>query len=236
MSPDEELTPHNIHIYAMDLSSHLLELDKRLGHLSLEERKHAERLPRDPLYQRYVLQRSFLREKIGHYLKKNPHDIDFQYSKHGKPSIKPLDSNGSESLMFNLSHSEDLLVMAFGLNLALGIDVEKLKLKPLEKIVRRFFSKSETEAYLAATEIQKMEVFYNCWTGKEAYLKAKGEGISIDLSSFSVESQINLPPRLTSATWDEQEISRWKFYRFKPRKGFIATLVYPSMDVELKLF
>ncbi len=223
---------NHIHLYAINLSSYLTELKERLTHLSGEERKHAERLPQNHLYQRYVVQRSFLRETIGHYLKVNPQDIEFQYSKHGKPAIVA----STDGLSFNISHSEDVLVMAFGQNLSLGIDVEKLKLKLLEKIVRRFFSKSEAQAYFSATEIQKMEVFYNCWTGKEAYLKARGDGISLDLSSFSIESRLHLPPQLTSFWGDDKEISQWKFYRFKPCKGFIATLVYPSIEVELKLY
>jgi 4'-phosphopantetheinyl transferase len=150
--------------------------------LSEDERARARRF-RFPLHrERFVAARSALRRILAAYLDLDPAGLRFQYSPHGKPRLE------QEWLRFNLAHSEDLALCAVAHGREVGVDIERIRPRPDEGIPERFFSPSE------AAQLRGLPppAFYRYWTAKEAWLKARGEGLSVALDSFDV-SALNDP-------------------------------------------
>jgi 4'-phosphopantetheinyl transferase len=129
------------------------------------------------------------------------------------------------ALQFNLSHSQDLALYAIGRERAVGIDVERIRPVPdAEQIVGRFFSFSEHALFRALPPRQKLEGFFNCWTRKEAYLKARGEGLDRSLSGFDVTLAPGEPARLLADREDPLEVERWSFRALHPASDYSAAL------------
>jgi 4'-phosphopantetheinyl transferase len=153
--------------------------------LSQDEKRRADRFhfPQDRAH--FVAARGILRKLIGAYLLRDPVDLRFRYGPQGKPQLEPHNSN--QSLAFNVSHKHGLAVYTFARGRNLGIDLEAIAPEfPGEEIARRFFSRRELEELLALPPDSRAEGFFLGWTRKEAYIKARGQGLQIQLDSFSV--------------------------------------------------
>jgi len=120
-----------------------------------------------------------IRNIIIDKFKLNNSDIHFQYNKYGKPSLSRV-----EGFHFNISHSGIWVVCAIS-NKSIGIDIEKIESME-ELIVKRFFSQQEKEDLYFLADSQRRDYFYDLWTLKESYIKAKGKGLSIALNSFTI--------------------------------------------------
>ena len=130
----------------------------------------------------FILARGFLRTMLGRYL---GGEVRFVYGSHGKPA---LDRAGPS---FNLSHTDGLAMLGLTLEGEIGVDVERIRpMEDREAIAERYFSPSEYGQVLSD------EVFFQCWTRKEAYIKAVGGGLSIPLKSINTHgwSVIDLRP------------------------------------------
>jgi 4'-phosphopantetheinyl transferase len=153
--------------------------------LSTYERTTAERYVSALDRSRYVIARGTLRSILALYTDHEPAAIALRTSASGKPFLEP-GSRSSADVQFNLSHSFELAVFAFARR-PVGVDVEKLRpIGNTIQIAEHFLSQSEIEALKQVPESRRTEAFFRCWTLKEAYLKAKGVGLSMALSSFSV--------------------------------------------------
>jgi 4'-phosphopantetheinyl transferase len=107
----------------------------------------------------------------------------------------------------------------------IGVDVEHQKpMADLEQIAERFFSASERAALRQLPAHQKQEGFFNCWTRKEAYLKAVGQGLAARLDSFDVTLVPGEAPRMLTLEGDAARAARWFFQRFEPAPGYIGAL------------
>ena len=157
--------------------------------LSEDERARALRF-HFPLHRhRFVAARSALRRILAAYLDLPPAELRFHYSPHGKPYLE------HHWLRFNLAHSEDLALCAVARAREIGVDIERIRPRPTqERIPERFFSPSEAAQLRALPP----EAFFHYWTAKEAYLKARGEGLAIPLDSFDVTTLDD--PRWTRAS------------------------------------
>jgi 4'-phosphopantetheinyl transferase len=170
--------------------------ESRLRELSAElderERARAERFVLERHRRRFTAARGLLRETLAAELALDPRALRFEYASHGKPRLAA--AHGGE-LSFNLSHSEDRLLIALGRGVELGVDIEGVR-DDIDHaaIARRFFSSSEGEALLAQPERSRAAAFFAIWTRKEAYIKLVGGGLSIPLASFDVS--LGEPPRL----------------------------------------
>lgn len=224
----KKLEPNQIHLYSIDLRQSAEVCTAKRPLLSPDEVSRAERYQFDHLRQRFILCRGYLRELLGAYLDQDPTNLHFQYTDKEKPYLPPPSSD-QDPLSFNVSHSEDIAVMAFAWKTELGIDVESLQRKTdIASIAKRYFSTLEFEQFLAVPEEQRIETFYNGWTAKEAFIKAKGQGLSLDLSSFAIEARPGHDPRLLSVSWDPPDAEKWHFYRFRPQADAVATLAYEA--------
>ena len=121
---------------------------------------------------RYVARRGILRELIGSYLDCDPAGVAFVHNAYGKPAIAQSD------LRFNLSHSHGMALYAFCRYAEVGCDIERRDPKfAAEQIPERFFSPDEVRALRSLPLNEQTEAFFNCWTRKEAYIKAVGHGL-----------------------------------------------------------
>lgn len=165
-----------------------------------------------------------LRELLGRYLLVNPCELRFTYNRYGKPALDR--KLHAERLSFNLAHSGGLALYAFTRDGEVGIDIEQLRDDlGSEEIARQFFSVEEITALTALPEHLRTEGFFNCWTRKEAYIKAQGEGLSLSLQSFDVSLTPGEAALLLATRDDPQEASRWSMRALLPGEGYAAALV-----------
>src|SRR5712671_5474431 len=153
--------------------------------LSSDESTRASRFHFPVDRQRYVATRALLRMILAGYLVMDPKDVNFSYSKEEKPSLASP-HNGIE-ITFNVSHSGGIALLAFARRKEIGIDVEQVRGDfDVDAIARRFFSAREQEQLAALPNEERFEAFFRCWTRKEAYIKATGDGLSLPLHQFDV--------------------------------------------------
>jgi 4'-phosphopantetheinyl transferase len=173
--------------------------------LSPDEQVRANRFHFSHDRARFIAGRGILRALLGAYLNRDPADLAFRYGPQGKPELK-TDEN-SHSLSFNLSHKKGLAVYAFARGRRLGIDLESVDSEfPGEEIARRFFSRHEVEELLALPTDSRAEGFFLAWTRKEAYIKAQGQGLQIQLNSFDVTLTPGQPARFLRGIGSEWQI------------------------------
>jgi 4'-phosphopantetheinyl transferase len=152
--------------------------------LSQEEKDRAIRFIDSHRRARFVVGRGFLRSLLGAYLSKRPHEIQFLCGPQGKPY---LEYSKNEKVRFNLSHSGKYALYAFASGVEVGVDIEEISaIDNLESISRRYFSPQENQVIRALPPQEQVNAFFDCWTRKEALIKACGDGFAIPLDSFTV--------------------------------------------------
>jgi 4'-phosphopantetheinyl transferase len=168
------------------------------------ERARAERFVFERHRRRFTAARGLLRETLGEELAVDPGALRFEYAARGKPRLAAGQDDG---LRFNVSHSEDRLLIAIGRGVELGVDIERVR-DDLDHaaIARRFFSEGECSALLAQPERSRAGAFFAIWTRKEAYIKLVGAGLSIPLNGFEVS--LEEPPRVLRGAPDAVELRR----------------------------
>lgn len=203
-------------------------LESLLAHDELER---ANRFRFDHLRRNYVLSRGTLRLLCSRYLKLDAASFIMRYGTKGKPDLGP-----ECKLRFNLSHSGGITVYAFAWELEMGIDVEKLRdLKDIEAIVQRFFCPEEAEQVLALPDSERPLAFHTCWTRKEAFIKATGDGLSTALDSFRVNLSRSERACLEHVNFSTEEASRWTLQDLNLTLPYVGALCYrgPGRPVSL---
>ena len=221
---------HELEVGCDDLHGWQTTLDQPLSRvqelkllLSREEVERAERLHFERDRTRFLARRGLLRIILGYHLGVDPHTVQFRYAARGKPEVAEISDKGK--LSFSMSHSHGLALYVIGWNRNVGIDVEKIRpLHEAEPIARRFFSTSEVTAIQELPESQKMLGFFNCWTRKEAYLKATGDGLSRPLDEIIVSLAPGERAQLMSVAGDRKEPSRWSLIDVTPAPGYVAAV------------
>ena len=192
--------------------------------LSPDERERAHRFHFPEDWRRYVYGRGLLRWLLGSYLGLDPAALKFTYTEHGKPEL--ADAISARPLHFNLSHSGTQLLLAFAWERRVGADVEQVTgNRDLEQIANRFFSPAERKALLALQGDTRKEAFYLCWSRKEAFLKAVGDGLSMPLDQFDVAVHPNQPAVLLATRPDPAEADRWEMHGLDLGPGYAAAVV-----------
>jgi 4'-phosphopantetheinyl transferase len=229
-SAEWEKIGDEIHVWhaALDREDHAvcqLELT-----LSLEEKARADRFHFANDRKRFLVARGLLRELLGGYLRQAPASLEFSYGQHGKPSLSG--GNLMCGLCFNLSHSSNLVVYAIARERNLGIDVEHIRPDSAgDDIAQRYFSAREVSDLRTLPPETRVEGFFNCWTRKEAYLKATGLGLQIALDSFAV----SLLPSQTAQFLCGVE-PQWHLAAYRPVEGYAAAVAYDGAPCAIKYF
>lgn len=174
--------------------------------LSEDENARAARFVFDRDRNRFIAGRAILRRILGRYLARDPAGLRFCYNEFGKPW---LTGQRAWSLHFNLSHAGGVAALAVSRLHEIGIDIEERK--PLkEDIARRFFSAAEYGELRELSGQDYVEAFYRCWTRKEAFVKAYGAGLSLDLASFDVTLLNGEASRLLRLAGDAEAPMQWR--------------------------
>ena len=195
--------------------------------LSDPELERAFRFARDEDRRRFILGRATLRRLLGSRLRIPPRSVDLVVGPYGKPALAPqLRQSG---LQFNVSHCAQ--VAAFGLSWGreIGVDVEAVRPVPeADSIARQFFSPREVEAYFALPAADRRLGFFNCWTRKEAFVKARGDGLGFGLDRFDVSLDPRSPARILRVDQEPGDRCGWMLGEFSPAPGFVGAVVVQS--------
>ncbi|HEX7176360.1 MAG TPA: 4'-phosphopantetheinyl transferase superfamily protein [Pyrinomonadaceae bacterium] len=194
--------------------------------LSADEAERAARFHFARDRDRFTAARALLRAVLALYLRTEPARLRFTYGPHGKPALAGDAAGGdaAAALRFNLAHSHELALVAVARAREVGVDVEHVRPDfATAEVAERFFSRREAEALRALPEgRERVEAFYRCWTRKEAYIKAKGEGLSFPLSSFTVSLAPGEPAALLGCDTDAGETERWTLVDLEPGADYFA--------------
>ena len=198
-----------VYLYRIVLSQLLPELSRLRQLLSKSETGRAALLKDDLAKKRFIVGRGVLREILGGYAGVVPEKVRIVTGEHGKPYLAEC----TENIRFNLSHSEDMMILAVSTCREVGVDIEAIITdKPLNNMARLAFSRREQEElFTIPSSHLQAKAFYHCWVRKEACLKACGRGFSLPGSSFDVPMRFEKPPMQTlincnQSFWHIQDI------------------------------
>lgn len=214
-----QLSEDESHIWYFDIESVSNEIEFYKGFLSSEEIAKADRFKFTKDKTISILARGALRILSGRYLHLSPNTIKFRYGKYGKP-----DYGFPVPLKFNISHSGNLIVIAFVKNCQLGVDIERIRQDfNVLDIAEKFFSDMEIKMLHDVQQDDVYKAFYRCWTRKESFIKAKGSGLSFPLARFTVSLNDN-EAKLLKTEWNPAEKEKWKLFSFEPASGYVGAL------------
>lgn len=223
-----QLNGGGLHLWIVRLEASEENFARALAALAADEISRAERFRFERHRRVYVLGRAALRMLLGGYLGLEPAAITFTYGPQGKPAL----ADAACSVRFNASNSGQLAAFGFTEACEIGVDVEQHRaLHDLEAIARRFFSPDEAAELLALPVADRDAGFFNCWTRKEAYIKAMGGGLSIPLDSFRVTLRPGEEAQMISIEGSAEAARAWTLHTFDPGlpdyKGAIAYQASP---------
>ena len=221
--PPNSLAPGTVHVWRASLDAHCVRADRLTAFLSPDELNRADRFhfERDRIH--YSIGRGLLRLLIGRYLGRHPGTISFTYTLRAKPCLpSPV------TLAFNLSHSHGMALYAFADSAELGIDAEKQNpALDAEEIARNFFTPEEVRFILHGSE-DRTERFFFLWSRKEAYIKARAEGLYLPLNQFDVANRTSMDG------FDIQSFIAWPQFAaalaVKPRPSQILFFELDSLE------
>jgi 4'-phosphopantetheinyl transferase len=193
--------------------------------LSEDELTRAKRYHFARHQRRFTVARAMLRCILARYLNRSPIELVFSYTKHGKPQLV-----NNPSLQFNLSHSDELALLAIGNGFPLGIDVEFFSARPYEGIGKQLFSTSEMQGLHLSPSLLKPLAFFHIWAQKEAFIKACGHGLAYPTQKFDVPI---LPPT-NQPCIDILHNIKWQLVSFMPQVGCSGALCHHPMIEEIR--
>jgi 4'-phosphopantetheinyl transferase len=216
-----QLSANHIHVWIMKLDVAADRLAYFRTILAADELERADRFyfERDRL--RFAAGRGILREILGQYLGALPARLAFAYNEYGKPSLA---GDYMSALSFNLSHSGATGLLAVRRGGDLGVDIEEyLPGKGDEAVAEQYFSPREVGCFRSVPRLLRTRAFLNCWTRKEAYIKARGMGLSIPLDSFDV-SLIPGEPATLLRTAEADDLKKWRLQALELGGAYIGAI------------
>jgi len=191
--------------------------------LTADEIERADRFKFDKHRRRFAACRGQVREILSRYLGDDPQQIAFEYGPKGKPALAAAWS--ASELEFNVSNSEELALLAVALRRPLGVDIEFIKPPhDFEAIARHFFAPEEIAVLDSLAGDARLAGFFDCWTRKEAVLKAVGEGLSIPLNQVIVTVAPGEPAAVLKFQPESGEQPEWWMENLVPHPGYAAAI------------
>jgi 4'-phosphopantetheinyl transferase len=211
-------------------------IDRMSRMLSADERARADRLSRASTTEHGLLGRGLLRLCLSNYLSQFsdhsvadylPHAIEFSVGVGGKPSLR-----SGDHVAFNVSHSGDWIVIAVTRDQAIGVDIEQLR-SPFatDALAKRYFAPSEVEQLAALPDDKRTIGFFNAWTRKEAYVKARGAGLQLGLNGFAVTLRPDEPGMFVSGVEE-----KWRLLSFSVASDLPGALVFERQASTLRQY
>jgi 4'-phosphopantetheinyl transferase len=206
-----------LHVWRASLDRPPAIAEKLEAVLSPDERARAGRFYAPALGARYVIGRGLLRVLLGLYLGAAGAEIEFIYGQHGKPLL------GRAGPWFNLAHSGPEALFAFSSSAEVGVDVELAdRERASGRVAERFFAPGEVQRLRALPRAVQPRAFLCCWTRKEAFIKARGDGLSLPLNSFEVTLDPDEPPAVVRTAWSTSEPAQWSLVDLSDPGGRIV--------------
>lgn len=233
IAPSLDLPEDEVQLWRVDLDAIAGEECRWQKLLSPDEQARAARFHFARDRQRFTAARAMVRTILASYLKVDPAAVSFSYSQKEKPSLAP--SHAGSNIMFNASHSDRIALMAFNRGREIGVDVERVRqdFDPAA-IARRFFSAAEQQQLAALAADKKVEAFFRCWTRKEAYIKATGDGLSLPLDQFDVSLSDEEENALLETRPDSTERERWLLREVPAGPGYVAAVCVEGKHWKLR--
>ncbi len=228
--------PHNeVHLWRVDLEAIRSEESRWREVLSSDELQRASRFHFEGDRQRYVAARSLLRRILAVYfsLTDRGRITVLSIPTKKKPSLAP--PYAGSGIKFNLSHSGGVALYAFSRERDLGVDVEHIRHDfEVEPLARRFFSPHEQNQLIGLSPTEKVEAFFRCWTRKEAYIKATGDGLSLPLTQFDVSLEPGSSDALAATRPNSSEARQWLLTEVSAGPGYTGAICVRGRDWKLK--
>jgi 4'-phosphopantetheinyl transferase len=227
---DGILRDDEVHVWHFSLELPASVFGALLVHLDDKEKERAARFKFPPPRNQFIASHAFLRTVLARYLQTDSRSLRFRTLAQGKPEL--IEGN----LSFNLSHTDGAAVVAISRSRPVGVDVERIRenFDPLE-LAERFFSREETEWLRAQPDDQRFGAFFSCWTAKEAYIKACGDGMSIPLSGFSVipySGQVELKLEIHGKP---EESARWSMWQLDLGANLRSALAVEAKNLTVRV-
>ncbi len=230
-TPPLDRTLHHDEVHVWLVAYEMFRAQIPALHLLLngEEAKKAAQFYFEKDRRRYIVTHGLLRTLLASYTNLEPTQLGFSYNVYGKPELAPSLQNNL--LHFNLSHTHDLIVYAFTYIRNVGIDIEYMRTTiEYEQLAKRYFSPFENAELQRLPVFLRQQAFFHCWSRKEAYIKARGLGLSLALDSFDVTVEPGAPAKLLASRESAQETNRWLFASLPMDPQYAGTLVAEGHD------
>lgn len=227
---DFELQPHQADVWRVFLPVRFDSIHSIVSALSEEERGRAAKFHFEKDRSRYIVSHASLRGILARYLQRAPEELSFSVNEYGKPFL------ADHELEFNLSHSGDYALIAVTRERNVGVDVEQIREVEIEELARRNFSPREVSELTALSPERRLNGFFNCWTRKEAYIKAQGLGLSLPLDSFDVSLAPNEPAILRATLPDAMDAVWWSLRSLEVASNYAAALAVKGDGMEIRFW
>lgn len=179
--------------------------------LSQEEWEYVSRFISHEDRMRSSVGKILVRKLLAQYMNISEETVVISKNRYGRPYV-----DSTIPIYFNISHSGEVVMVAVSKEMVVGIDVEKIsKLKEYNSLAENFFTLNEWRSIASADSI---ELFYEYWTAKEAYVKAVGMGLSKALDSFEIIGKSEIIDFVQQVKWNRQKIDTLA--------GYMANIVY----------
>jgi 4'-phosphopantetheinyl transferase len=222
--PTVHLASREVQVWGVSLTASDQTLSLYQSTLSADERARADRFRFENLRHAFTISRGGLRLLLAGYLGGRPQELALNYGRRGKPELQPL-----SGLRFNVSHSGLIALYAVTLDCEVGLDVEQIRdLPDHDAIAARFFAPKETAELRSLDPRDRVAAFFRCWTRKEAYIKAVGDGLAIPLDQFQVTLLPGVPASLVKTAGDSRSLEVWTLHHLEPAPGYVGALAYPD--------
>lgn len=234
-SPPSELTltRNQVHVWRVRLEVSEAERITLAQFLSDSELERAARFHFARDRERFIVGRGALRVILAGYQCIRPEEVAFCYGEYKKPALAAKQGN----FEFNISHSHSLLLAAVCVGRAVGVDIERIRpLDDFEGLAQSTFSAAENEALATVTRSLRLSSFFACWTRKEAFIKAIGQGLYFPLDQFDVSLKPGEPAALLRVKSDPQATARWSMQTLTPAPNYVGALVVEHGPCELKFW
>lgn len=225
------LGANEVHVWRASVDEFLPQLNGFFLTLAAEEQTRAARFQFQRDREHFIVAHGLLREILCTYLSRSPQCLAFWYRSHGKPALAR--ESGEDTIFFNMAHSYGVVIYAVARAREVGIDLEFIRRGlEVEQIADRFFSPGEVAALRALPTEFRENAFFTCWARKEAYIKARGGGLSLPLDQFQVSLNPGEPAALLTAE-TPGEARRWSLQDLPPVPGYATALAVEGRSLSL---
>lgn len=224
MIPDQafKFSGAGVHVWSLRVEPSRAVVAKYELLLAPDEKDRAARFRSGHLRDSFVTGRGVLRYLLGRYSDLHPASLQFSYGPRGKPAVA-----STKSIDFNMTHSGNRAAFAFTVDCQIGVDLERIRpVTDMQDIANRFFCPEEAAELMSLPPGDRERAFFCCWTRKEAYIKAIGDGLSSPLDKFRVTLLPSEPARLVHISQNEQTAQTWTLQDLRLASNYAAALAY----------